>query len=137
MARQMKAERDKRAAILEAEGLKQSAILKADGEKQAVILSAEARKEAAFREAEGRERLAQAEAAATQSVSEAISNGNLDAINYFIAQKYIDALAKIGSANNEKLVFLPLEATGIIGSIAGIAELAKKTLNSKTPTEGK
>ena len=126
MARQMKAEREKRAAILEAEGLKQAAILKADGEKQAAILEAEGDKEAAFREAEARERLAEAEARATQMVSEAIANGDINAINYFVAQKYTEALQAIGTAENQKLVLMPLEASSLIGSIAGIAEVAKK-----------
>lgn len=126
MARQMKAERDKRAAILEAEGLRQSAILRADGEKQAAILRAEGDKEAAYRAAEARERQAQAEAQATTSVSEAIAKGNIQAINYFVAQRYVDALAKIGSANNQKVMFLPLEASNIIGSIGGITEIAKQ-----------
>ena len=125
MARQMKAERDKRAAILESEGMKQSEILRADGEKQAVILEAEGRREAAFRDAEARERLAEAEAKATMMVSQAIAKGDIQAINYFIAQKYMDALSTIGSANNEKVLFLPLEASSIIGAIGGIAELAK------------
>lgn len=131
MARQMKAERDKRAAILEAEGLKQSAILKADGEKQAVILKAEGDKEAAYRAAEARERTAEAEGKATLSVSEAIGKGSIQAINYFVAQKYIDALGKIGSANNQKVVLLPLEASSVIGSVAGIAEIAKQTFKDK------
>jgi regulator of protease activity HflC (stomatin/prohibitin superfamily) len=126
MARQMKAEREKRAAILEAEGLKQAAILKADGEKQAAILEAEGEKEAAFREAEARERLAEAEARATQMVSEAIAKGDINAINYFVAQKYTEALQTIGTAENQKLVLMPLEASSLIGSIAGIAEVAKK-----------
>ena len=126
MARQMKAEREKRAAILEAEGLKQAAILKADGEKQAAILEAEGDKEAAFREAEARERLAEAEARATQMVSEAIAKGDINAINYFVAQKYTEALQAIGTAENQKLVLMPLEASSLIGSIAGIAEVAKK-----------
>ncbi len=131
MARQMKAERDKRAAILEAEGLKQSAILKADGEKQAVILKAEGDKEAAYRAAEARERTAEAEGRATLSVSEAIGKGSIQAINYFVAQKYIDALSKIGSANNQKVILLPLEASSVIGSVAGIAEIAKQAFKDK------
>jgi regulator of protease activity HflC (stomatin/prohibitin superfamily) len=126
MARQMKAERDKRAAVLEAEGLRQSAILKAEGEKQAVILAAEARREAAFRDAEARERAAEAEAKATAMVSEAIAKGDVQAINYFVAQKYVEALKEIGGGDNHKLVFMPMEATGLIGAIGGIAELAKK-----------
>ncbi|VAX00711.1 Protein QmcA (possibly involved in integral membrane quality control) [hydrothermal vent metagenome] len=136
MARQMKAERDKRASILEAEGDKRAAILKAEGsrtadilaaegEKQAVILDAEGKKEAAFREAEARERSAQAEAKATQMVSEAIDSGNVNAINYFVALRYTEALEKIATAPNEKLVLMPLEASGVIGAIGGIAELAK------------
>lgn len=128
MARQMKAEREKRAAILEAEGLKQAAILKADGEKRAAILEAEGEKEAAFREAEARERLAEAEAKATQMVSEAIAKGDINAINYFVAQKYTEALQTIGTAENQKLVLMPLEASSLIGSIAGIAEVAKKAV---------
>jgi len=137
MGRQMKAERDKRAAILEAEGLKQSAVLKAEGmrqaqilaaegEKQQAILDAEGRKEAAFRDAEARERSAQAEAQATLVVSEAIAKGSIQAVNYFIAQKYVEALARIATSPNEKLVLMPLEAGNVIGAIAGIAELAKK-----------
>lgn len=128
MARQMKAERDKRAAILEAEGLKQAAILKADGEKQAVILSAEGHKEAAFRESEARERLAQAEAVATSVVSEAIAKGNVQAINYFIAQRYVEAIGKVATAENQKTLILPIEATSFMGSLAGIAEIAKDAL---------
>jgi regulator of protease activity HflC (stomatin/prohibitin superfamily) len=125
MARQMKAERDKRAAILEAEGLKQAAILKADGEKQAAILEAEGRKEAAFRDADARERLAEAEAKATLMVSQAIAKGDIQAVNYFVAQKYIDALQAVATSNNQKLVFMPLEAASVIGAIGGIAELAR------------
>jgi regulator of protease activity HflC (stomatin/prohibitin superfamily) len=134
MARQMKAEREKRAVILDAEGLRQSAILRAEGEKQAVMLDAEGRKEAAFRDAEARERAAQAEAKATTMVSEAIASGNVNAINYFVAQKYVDALKQIGTAPNQKLVLMPLEASGVIGSIAGIAELAKEALGNKEST---
>ncbi|MFV2060288.1 MAG: SPFH domain-containing protein [Gammaproteobacteria bacterium] len=136
MANQMKAERDKRASILEAEGDKRAAILKAEGsraadilaaegEKQAVILDAEARKEAAFRDAEAREREAEAEAKATAVVSEAIQSGDVNAINYFVALRYTEALEKIASAPNEKLVLMPLEASSVIGAIAGIGELAK------------
>jgi regulator of protease activity HflC (stomatin/prohibitin superfamily) len=134
MARQMKAEREKRAVILEAEGSRQSAILRAEGEKQAVMLDAEGRKEAAFRDAEARERAAQAEAKATTMVSEAIASGNVNAINYFVAQKYVEALKQIGTAPNQKLVLMPLEASGIIGSIAGIAELAREALGKKEST---
>ena len=130
MGRQMKAERDKRAAILEAEGLRQSAILKAEGEKQALILQAEGQREAAFRSAEARERAAEAEAKATASVSEAIAKGSVQAINYFIAQKYIDALQRIASAPNQKMIFMPLEASSVIGAIGGIAELAKQAMGN-------
>ncbi|MEN8174114.1 MAG: SPFH domain-containing protein [Pseudomonadota bacterium] len=126
MARQMKAEREKRAAILEAEGMRQSEVLKAEGEKRAAILRAEGEKEAAFREAEARERLAEAEANATRSVSEAIAQGDINAINYFVAQKYTEALQTIGTAKNQKLVLMPLEASSLIGSIAGIAEVARQ-----------
>lgn len=128
MARQMKAERERRAVILEAEGHRQSAILRAEGEKQAAILEAEGEREAAFREAEARERLAEAEARATQMVSDAIAQGDVQAINYFIAQKYVQAFEKLATAPNQKFVLMPMEATGIIGSIAGVAELAKEAL---------
>ena len=127
MARQMKAERDKRAQILEAEGHRQSEILKAEGEKQAIILAAEGEKEAAFRQAEARERLAEAEAKATMMVSQAISKGDINAINYFVAQKYTNALEGIASAPNHKVIMMPLEAASLIGSVAGIAEIAKET----------
>jgi len=130
MANQMKAERDKRASILTAEGEKQSAIEVAMGEKQAAILKAEGAREAAFKEAEARERLAEAEAKATQMVSKAISEGNPQAINYFVAQKYIEALSTIGSAENSKVVMMPLEASGVIGSVAGINDLLKEMKNS-------
>ncbi|MCC7050075.1 MAG: SPFH/Band 7/PHB domain protein [Alphaproteobacteria bacterium] len=136
MTRQMKAERDKRANILEAEGVRQSQILKAEGEKQGAILAAEGRRESAFRDAEARERAAEAEAKATAMVSEAIAKGNIQAVNYFIAQKYVEALTRIGSANNNKVVFLPLEATGVIGSIGGIAELAKQATGLSGPGGG-
>ena len=131
MARQMKAEREKRAVILDAEGLRQSEILKAEGEKRAVVLEAEGRREAAFRDAEAREREAEAEAKATTMVSEAIAKGDIQAINYFVAQKYVDALQHIGSAPNQKLVLMPLEAASVIGSIAGIGELAKEALGNR------
>lgn len=132
MARQMKAERDKRAQILEAEGLKQAQILRAEGEKQYAVLQAEGRKEAAYRDAEARERQAEAEAKATASVSEAIGKGNINAINYFLGQKYLDALKEIGTADNSKMVMLPIEATNILGSIAGIGEIAKESLKKDT-----
>nr|WP_232023945.1 SPFH domain-containing protein [Sulfurivermis fontis] len=128
MARQMKAEREKRASILEAEGERAAAILRAEGEKQAAILEAEGKREAAWREAEARERLAEAEAKATHMVSQAIAQGDINAINYFVATKYVDALQKIASADNQKVVFMPLEASGVIGAIGGIAELAKNSL---------
>ena len=133
MARQMKAEREKRAVILDAEGLRQSEILKAEGEKRAVVLEAEGRREAAFRDAEAREREAEAEAKATTVVSEAIARGDIQAVNYFVAQKYVDALQHIGSAPNQKLVLMPLEAASVIGSIAGIGELAKEALGRQEP----
>jgi regulator of protease activity HflC (stomatin/prohibitin superfamily) len=136
MARQMKAEREKRANILEAEGFKQAAILKADGEKQSTILAAEGQKEAAFREAEARERLAAAEAKATQLVSDAISSGNLNAINYFVATKYVEALKAMADSPNQKMLMLPFEASGILSSMAGIAEIGKEVLakNSSAST---
>ena len=129
MARQMKAEREKRATILEAEGDRQSAILRAEGEKQSAILEAEGRREAAFRDAEAREREALAEAKATQSVSEAIAAGNVQAVNYFVAQQYVTALGKFADSPNQKILFLPLEASSVIGAIGGIAEIAKETFN--------
>ena len=134
MARQMKAERDKRAEILTSEGYKQSEILKAEGEKQAAILDADGRLEAAKRDAAARETLAKAEANATQMVSEAIASGDIQAVNYFIATKYVEALSTIGSASNQKVVMLPLEATSLIGSIGGIAEVAKTALGKDTAT---
>lgn len=126
MGRQMKAEREKRANILDAEGFRQAAILKAEGEKQAEILSAEGRRQAAFLNAEAREREAAAEAEATRMVSEAIASGNAQAINYFIAQRYVDALKDIATAPNQKTLILPIEATSILGSLQGIAEVAKE-----------
>jgi regulator of protease activity HflC (stomatin/prohibitin superfamily) len=131
MARQMKAEREKRANILEAEGFRAAAILKAEGVKESQILAAEGEKEASFREAEARERLAEAEAKATAMVSKAISQGDVQAINYFVAQKYTDALTEIAKAPNQKIVMMPLEASSLIGSIGGIAELAKEALGDK------
>ena len=131
MARQMKAEREKRANILEAEGFRQAAILKAEGEKQSVVLDAEGRREAAFRDAEARERLAEAEAKATQLVSDAIASGNVQAINYFVAQKYIEAFKALAEAPNQKFVMMPMESAGVIGSLAGIAELTKESLGKK------
>ena len=128
MARQMKAERLKRASVLEAEGLRQSEILRAEGAQQAAILEAEGRKEAAYREADARERLAKAEANATLMVSEAIAKGNVQALNYFVAQKYIESLKDIAAADNSKIVLMPLEAGSVIGALGGIAELAKEAL---------
>ncbi|MFM1890991.1 MAG: hypothetical protein RLZ44_68 [Pseudomonadota bacterium] len=131
MARQMKAERLKRANILDAEGERQAAILRAEGDKQAAILQAEGEREAAFREAEARERLAEAEARATAVVSEAIAKGDVNAINYFVAQKYTEALAQIAAADNQKVIMMPLEAGSLIGSVAGIAELAKQAAGAR------
>jgi len=134
MGRQMKAEREKRAVILEAEGQRQSEILKAEGQKQAKVLEAEGRKEAAFRDAEARERSAQAEAAATTVVSEAIAKGDTAALNYFIADKYVKAFQALATANNQKVLILPMEATALIGSLAGIGEIAKATFgDASTP----
>ena len=124
MARQMKAERLKRAEILTAEGEKQSAVLRAEGEKQAAILEAEGKREAAFRDAEARERLAEAEAFATNEVSQAIATGSIKAINYFVAQRYIAALTAYASAPGEKVLFMPLEATKVIETVSGIQDLA-------------
>jgi len=132
MARQMKAERDKRANILEAEGFRQAAILKAEGEKQSVVLSAEGRKEAAFRDAEARERSAEAEARATEMVSKAIAEGNTNALNYFVAQKYIESLKAFAESPNQKVFFMPVEATAVLSSLGGIAELAKDAMQSKS-----
>src|SRR4029079_19663860 len=126
MTRQMKAEREKRAAILESEGMRQSEILRAEGEKQAKILQAEGLKEAAFREAEARERAAQAEANATKSVSDAIEGGSNQAINYFIAQKYVEALGKFATSPNAKTILFPVEATQLMGTLGGIGELARE-----------
>lgn len=125
MARQMKAEREKRAAVLEAEGLRSAEILRAEGEKQAAVLEAEGRREAAFKDAEARERLAEAEARATMMVSQAIAKGDMQAINYFIADKYVAALKAFATSPNQKLLLMPLETTGVLGSLAGIAEIAK------------
>ena len=126
MARQMKAERDKRASILEAEGLRQAAILKAEGEKQGAILEAEGRKEAAFRDAEARERAAEAEAKATAMLSQALARGDRQAINYFVAQKYVEAFREFATSPNQKVVFLPLEVTSLLGSLGGIGEIARE-----------
>jgi regulator of protease activity HflC (stomatin/prohibitin superfamily) len=125
MARQMKAERDKRASILEAEGLRASEILRAEGQKQSQILEAEGRREAAFRDAEAREREAEAEAKATEMVSTAIASGNAQAINYFVAQKYVEAMREFATSPNAKTIFIPLEATSLVGTVGGIGELVK------------
>lgn len=134
MAKQLTAEREKRASVLQAEGIKQSAILKAEGDKQSQILAAEGRLAAANKDAEARERLASAEAMATSVVSAAVKDGNVQALNYFIAQKYVDAIALIGKSDNSKLVLMPMEAASLVGTIAGIAELAKSS--SAQPPKG-
>lgn len=131
MARQMKAERDKRAEILTAEGQKQSAILQAEGEREAQIREAEGRKQAAFLDAEARERAAQAEAEATRMVSEAIGAGDVQAVNYFVAQKYTEALRDVAASPSAKTVMIPLEASSLIGSIGGIADIAKAVTGDK------
>jgi regulator of protease activity HflC (stomatin/prohibitin superfamily) len=139
MGRQMKAEREKRAEILQAEGQRQSAILRAEGQKQSQILEAEGRREAAFRDAEARERSAEAEAKATQVVSEAVANGDIAALNYFVAEKYLKALTALADSDNQKTLILPVEVMGVLGSLAGIGEIAKATFGdggSSTPNRG-
>ncbi|MCF6215695.1 MAG: SPFH/Band 7/PHB domain protein [Emcibacter sp.] len=131
MARQMKAEREKRANILDAEGFRQAEILRAEGEKRGIILEAEGRREAAFRDAEAREREAEAEAKATTMVSDAIASGDAQAINYFVAQKYVETLGQFANSPNEKLVFMPLEASGVIGALGGMTDMLKNI--SKAP----
>ena len=128
----MKAEREKRAAILESEGMRQSEILRAEGEKQAKILQAEGLKEAAFREAEARERAAQAEASATKAVSDAIESGSGQAINYFVAQKYVEALGKFATSPNAKTILFPVEATQLMGTLGGIGELAREVFHAES-----
>jgi regulator of protease activity HflC (stomatin/prohibitin superfamily) len=137
MARQMMAEREKRATILEAEGRRQAEILKAEGQKQAQILEAEGRREAAFRDAEGREREAEAEAKATEMVSRAIGAGDVQAINYFVAQKYVEALTAFANSPNQKTFLMPVEASGVIGALAGISEIAREAFGGNgAPTGG-
>lgn len=131
MARQMKAEREKRAQILESEGLRQAAILKAEGEKQAVVLQAEGRREAAFRDAEARERAAEAEANATRMVSDAIAGGSVQAINYFVANNYVKALESLAKAPNQKIIMMPLEASSLIGSLAGVAQITAEAFGTE------
>ena len=128
MARQMKAEREKRASILESEGQRQNEINIAEGRKQAQILEAEGRREAAFRDAEAREREAEAEAKATKMVSDAIASGNSQAINYFVAQKYVEAVSQFANSPNSKTILFPVEAKQLIGTLGGIGELAKDAL---------
>ncbi len=131
MANQMKAEREKRANVLEAEGLRQAEILKAEGHKQAVVLAAEADKQRQVLDAEARERQAEAEAKATTMVSKAISEGDIQAVNYFVAQKYTEALAKIGDGENSKVLMIPVEASNLAGSLTGITEIVKSSFNGK------
>ena len=133
MGRQMKAEREKRATVLEAEGKRQSAILQAEGAKQAQVLEAEGRREAAFRDAEARERSAEAEAKATQVVSDAIASGSVQAINYFVANNYIKALESLARSPNQKILMLPVEAASVIGALGGIAEIARETFGGEKP----
>jgi regulator of protease activity HflC (stomatin/prohibitin superfamily) len=136
MQQQKMAEQNKRAAILEAEGVRQSEILRAEGEKQGAILQAEGKREAAYREAEARERLAEAEAKATAMVSDAIAQGDVQAINYFVAQKYVEAFRELANAPNAKFVMMPMETSGIIGSIAGITELAREAMDKQQARTG-
>ncbi|NIA71208.1 SPFH/Band 7/PHB domain protein [Pelagibius litoralis] len=136
MARQMKAERDKRATVLVAEGDRQAEVLRAEGEKQAQILAAEGRREAAFRDAEAREREAEAEAKATAMVSEAIARGDVNAVNYFVAQSYVQALGKFADSPNQKTFFLPVDAAGVIGAIGGIAEIARDSMEQRQASKG-
>ena len=133
MARQMKAERERRAVITEADGEKQAAIARAEGSKQSAILEAEGRKEAAFRDAEARERSAAAEAKATELVSDAIASGNINAVNYFVAQKYVDAFAKLAESPQQKTVIVPADMASLVGSVAGVAELVKSIGNDSPP----
>lgn len=130
MARQMKAERERRASITEAEGERSAAILRAEGAKQAAILEAEGRRAAAYLDAEARERGAEAEAKATESVSKAIAQGDVRAINYFVAQKYVEAFGKLANSPNQKTVIIPADMSSLVGSLAGVAEL----LTGRTPT---
>ncbi|MEP3049068.1 MAG: SPFH domain-containing protein [Roseibium sp.] len=132
MGRQMKAEREKRASVLEAEGKRQSEILKAEGEKQSLILQAEGRRESAFRDSEAREREAEAEAKATQMVSDAIAGGNVQAINYFVANKYVEAFKELATSRNQKTLILPMEASALLGSLSGIGEIAKEAFGNDT-----
>jgi regulator of protease activity HflC (stomatin/prohibitin superfamily) len=132
MGRQMKAEREKRASILEAEGKRQSEILKAEGEKQSLILEAEGRRESAFRDAEAREREAEAEAKATQMVSAAIAAGDIQAINYFVANKYVEAFKALATSRNQKTLILPMEATSLLGALSGIGAIAKEAFGDET-----
>ena len=129
MGRQMKAEREKRAEILQAEGQRQSEILRAEGAKQSQILEAEGRREAAFRDAEARERTAEAEAKATEMVSQAIARGDIAALNYFVAEKYLKAFGQLAQSPNQKVVLLPIEAMSVLGSLAGIGEIVKATFD--------
>ncbi|MDP3315300.1 MAG: SPFH domain-containing protein [Devosia sp.] len=133
MGRQMKAEREKRALVLEAEGKRQAAILTAEGEKASQVLEAEGRREAAFRDAEARERSAEAEAEATRVVSEAIASGSVQAINYFVANNYIKALEALAKSPNQKILMLPVEAASVIGALGGIAEIARETFGAEKP----
>lgn len=133
MASQMKAERLKRAQILEAEGKRQAEILTAEGEKQSQILKAEGQRQAAFLEAEARERAASAEAEATRVVSEAIAGGNVQAVNYFIAQKYVEALGQLAAADNSKVILMPLEASQVIGAVGGIGEIVRASFSKEQP----
>ncbi|MEM1047302.1 MAG: SPFH domain-containing protein [Pseudomonadota bacterium] len=137
MARQMKAEREKRALILEAEGERQAEILKAEGEKQSQILEAEGRREAAFRDAEARERAAEAEAKATEMVSDAIGKGDVQAINYFVANRYVEALAQFATSPNQKTLILPVEASAALGSLSGIAEVAREAFGEGKSERGR
>ncbi|AOF89265.1 SPFH domain-containing protein [Sinorhizobium sp. RAC02] len=136
MGRQMKAEREKRAQVLEAEGARNAQILRAEGAKQSAILEAEGQREAAFRDAEARERLAEAEAKATKMVSEAIAAGNVQAINYFVAQKYTEAMAAIGKAPNSKIVLMPMEASALVGSLGGIGAIAREVFGDGSAPAG-
>ncbi|MGV2122930.1 SPFH domain-containing protein [Agrobacterium vitis] len=136
MGRQMKAEREKRALVLEAEGFRNAQILRAEGAKQSAILQAEGQREAAYREAEARERLAEAEAKATALVSEAIAAGDVQAINYFVAQKYTEAMTAIGTASNSKIVLMPMEASSLIGSLSGIGAIAREVFGGDAPQAG-